>query len=95
MERDYELFLEGHTNMIKSLVLTNDNKHLIPGDSSGESRVWNFQDNSEEYVLRGHHGSLNILVVTSDKSILSQALMIKHWKSGHLKRKYCIYVVWP
>ena len=46
LERDYELFLEGHTNMIKSLVLTNDNKHLIPGDSSGEIRVWNFQDKS-------------------------------------------------
>ena len=39
LEEEYHLFLEGHTNRVTSIALTNDNQHIISASIDGTIRL--------------------------------------------------------
>ena len=67
-----ERFLRGHTEGIRSLAITSDNKYIISGGFDKTVRIWNLEDNSQEAVLYGHTDAVSKILITSDcKYIIS------------------------
>ena len=58
LERDYKLFLEGHTSSITSITITSDNKYIISGSDDKTIRIWNLLEKRQEIVLEGHNDTV-------------------------------------
>ena len=58
LERDYKLFLEGHTSSVTSIAITSDNKYIISGSHDKTIRIWNLLEKRQETVLEGHDGTV-------------------------------------
>ena len=70
LERDYKLFLEGHTSYINSIAITSDNKYIISGSSDKTIRIWNLLEKRQETVLKGHTSGVTSIAITSDNKYI-------------------------
>ena len=70
LERDYKLFLEGHTCTVTSIVITSDNKYIISGSSDCTIRIWNLLEKRQETVLKGHTSGVTSIAITSDNKYI-------------------------
>ena len=86
--------LEGHENVVSSVVFSNDGQRLISGSWDRTVRVWNATSGQQETVLRGHSDWVfdlkatadNGLISTSQKEILrwsGKAFDMSRGRSGH------------
>ena len=53
-EKTQEAVLQGHTDSVKSVAITSDNKYIVSGGDDKTVRIWNLQDKTQEAVLQGH-----------------------------------------
>ena len=70
LERDYKLFLQGHTRQINSIAMTSDNKYIISGSHDKTIRIWNLLEKRQETVLEGHTSSVTSIAITSDNKYI-------------------------
>ena len=70
LERDYKLFLEGHTSYVNSVAITSDNKYIISGSDDNTIRIWNLLKKRQETVLEGHTSYVNSIAITSDNKYI-------------------------
>ena len=87
LERDYKLFLEGHTSSIASIASTSDSKYIISGSSDKTIRIWNLLEKRQETVLEGHTSSITGITITSDNKYIISSSMIKQLESEISWRK--------
>ena len=75
LQLNFNLCLQGHSNCIKSVVVTSDNKYVISGSADNNIIIWNFLEKRQEAILRGHTSWVDTLALTSDnKYVISGSL---------------------
>jgi WD40 repeat protein len=81
--------LQGHTDYISSIALTNDNKWLVSGSSDNTIRVWDMQNGECIFILKDDIWVNTVLISPDSKWIVSENLddYIKVWD---LKTGQCI-----
>ena len=62
--------MQGHTDSIRTLAVTTDNKYVISGSDDYTIRIWNFFERREETVFTEHLGSIRTVVVTNDNKYI-------------------------
>lgn len=66
--KDYNLFIEGHSKPITSIIITSDNRFIVSGSKDCTIRVWaNYQ---QKFVFQGHTSEVNSLAITSDDKFI-------------------------
>ena len=70
LESNFDLFLEAHTNFVKTVAVTTDSKYIVSGSYDCTIRIWNFQEKRQETVLRGHTDCVSCVVITSDNNFI-------------------------
>ncbi len=63
--------LEGHENVVSSLVFSDGGQRLISGSWDRTVRVWNATSGQQETVLRGHSDWVFDLKLTADDELIS------------------------
>ena len=92
LEKEYGLFLEGHTENIWHLAITSDNKYAVTASNDKTVRIWSLQDKAQICILRGHTGAVISLEITADNFyIISSSLdnTVRIW-SFHERKQECI-----
>ncbi len=75
--------LEGHENVVSSLVFSEDGQRLISGSWDRTVRVWNATNGQQETVLRGHSDWVFDVQLTSDNELVSTSQKeILRWSDG-------------
>ena len=57
---------EGHSDIVRSLAITNDNKLIISGARDNTVRIWNIVEKRLEAILQGHLDSVRTVAVSND-----------------------------
>ena len=70
LEEEYSLFLEGHTESVKSIAISSDSKYIVSGGYDNTVRIWNLQDKTQEAVLQGHTDWVYSVAITSDNTYI-------------------------
>ncbi|MEG4099514.1 WD40 repeat domain-containing protein, partial [Microcoleus sp. Pol17C6] len=97
--------LEGHSNSVNGVAVTEDGKRAISGASDNTIKVWDLTTGKEEFTLKGHNHWVNAVAVTADgKMAISGSWdnTIKVWDltigkeeftlKGHSKSVYAVAV---
>ena len=73
LEAEYKIYIQkNHSFSINTLVISNNNKHIITGSCDSTIRVWDFWNMRQLCILTGHKFSVLALVLTNDdKYIIS------------------------
>ena len=66
LSEDYGLSIEGHSQSIRCLAITNDNKYLISGSDDTTLRVWKIPEMYQITVLPGHKSRITCIAITID-----------------------------
>ena len=75
--------LEGHKNVVSSLVFSDDGQRLFSGSWDRTVRVWNATSGQQETVLPGHSDWVIDLKLTADNELLSTSQKeILRWSPG-------------
>ena len=93
IQNEYKIFVEGHTNYVKALVMTSDNKYIISGSSDNTIRIWYFLTKHQVGILRGHTDGIETIAITSNnKYIISGSLdkTIRIWNLSKQKQKFVL-----
>ena len=69
IEKHYQLFIEGHTRLIKQIKVTSDDKYIISSSEDNTIRIWNILENRQEYIIR-EFKSLRKWIITNDNKYL-------------------------
>ncbi|KAJ8597150.1 WD40 repeat-like protein, partial [Rhizopogon salebrosus TDB-379] len=82
--------LTGHTNMIRSVAISPDGRHIVSGSNDYTIRVWDI--NTREALgapLRGHSGSVHSIAISPDGKYVSCSLdgTIRVWDVEHQHSK--------
>ena len=70
LQTTFNLFLQGPSCSVRTLVVTKDDKYIISGSDDNTIRIWNLLENRQESVLQGHSKGVNSLAVTSDNKYI-------------------------
>jgi WD40 repeat protein len=65
--------LWGHTAIVTSIVIFNDNRRIISGSADCQVRVWDVSNKCECAVLKGHSDEVYSVAVNSDCSLAASA----------------------
>ena len=100
-----QIFVKGHTNGIRSVLITSDSQYIISISTGKSIRIWNFQHNRQEAALKGHTDSVSCIAITSDnnylvsgskdKTLIIWNLQAKTQESilrGHRSDVYSVYI---
>ena len=52
--------MQSHTNFVRSVAITSDNKFIVSGGDDITVRIWNLQDKTQEAALQGHTAIITI-----------------------------------
>ena len=86
--------LLGHTDYVRSVVVTYDNKYVVSGSEDKTLRVWNLEYECQEDVLQGHTGILHGSVITRDKKYCvswSKDETVRVWNLQEKKQEAVLY----
>ncbi|KAM6506766.1 hypothetical protein FALCPG4_018595 [Fusarium falciforme] len=74
--------LEGHTDLVTSVVFSHDSKLVASASSDATVRIWSMETGKCEQVLKGHSGSVNWVVFSHDSKLVASAsyTMVRIWK---------------
>ena len=50
-DKTQEAVLQGHTDSVRSVAITSDNKYIVSGGNDKTVRIWNLQDKTQEAVF--------------------------------------------
>ena len=70
---NYGLFIQGHTSIITTVVVSTDSKFIISGSNDHTVRIWNFQSRQQEAILLGHSAPVTSLCITTDSKFIISA----------------------
>ena len=70
LQNDYQLFLEGHTDTVKQILVSRGNKFIISCSLDQTIRTWDFQVKRQLFILRGHTSSVNTIAITGDTRLI-------------------------
>ena len=62
--------MKGHTNYVRTVAVTRDNKYIISGSEDKTIRIWNLLEKRQETVLQGHLNGVDSVAVTSDNKYI-------------------------
>ena len=72
--------LEGHENVVSSLIFSEDGQRLFSGSWDRTVRVWNATDGQQETVLRGHSDWVFDVQLSAENTLVSSSQNeILHW----------------
>ena len=58
--------MQGHTDYVFTVAVTEDDKYIISGTDDKTIRIWNLLEKRQESVLEGNTDSIKCVAVTSD-----------------------------
>lgn len=58
--------LQGHTDIVKSIAFTNDNRYLVSGSLDKTIVVWDLMEKRQESIFIGHSGQILSVIITYD-----------------------------
>ena len=67
-ERSFKL--QGHTNIIKSVSLTSDNKYVVSASFDNLLIVWDLENRCQHCILRGHLSHVYSVSISSDNKYI-------------------------
>ena len=81
LQKNFNLYLEGHTSGVCTVAVTSDNKYIISGSGNSYSksydntiRIWSLLTKTQKAVLEGHTNAVTTIAVTTN--ILFLGLLI-------------------
>ena len=80
--KEYKISLESHFKRITTVLITSDNKFLISSSLDKTIRIWNFQSNKQECILRKHSAAVKNIAITSDDKYMvscSADMTVRIW----------------
>lgn len=87
-KKQQEAILEGHTNWVNSLAVTNDNKFILSGSDDNIIRVWNLLEKRQEDIFESDTSLVNSVAKTKDNKYVvsgSDDYTVRVWNllDGH------------
>ena len=70
---NYGLFIQEHTSIINTIIVSTDSKFIISGSCDSTGRIWNFQSRQQEAILLGHSSIVTSLCITTDSKFIISA----------------------
>ena len=70
--------LQGHTDYISCIAITNDQQYIVSGSDDKTIRIWNLQKRQVEAVLSGHSDWVTGIAITSDNKYIVSCSHDKH-----------------
>jgi WD40 repeat protein len=80
-----EAVLQGHTDSVYFLAITNNNRYVLSCSEDETVRVWNLKKN-QEAVLKGHTSTVKILAITADNKYVFSGSLEKTVRVWNLKK---------
>ena len=87
LEKDYGLFIEGHTGWISSIAITTDNKYIVSGGYDKTVRIWSLKDRTQEAILQNHTASVSSVKITSNNKYIISGSFDKTVRIWDLQEK--------
>ena len=70
LEQEFNIYLEGHTHVVRCVIITSDSKYIVSGSSDNTIRVWDVLEKRQKLGLEGHKGGINSVAVSTDNKII-------------------------
>ena len=51
---NYKMYLEAHTGVVRSVLISSDDKYIISCSNDTTVRIWSIQEQKQEAILLGH-----------------------------------------
>ena len=62
--------LQGHTDYVRCVAKTSNNKYIVSGGEDKTVRIWNLKAKTQEAVLQGHTDLVTSIAITSDSKYI-------------------------
>ena len=66
LSESYGMHLEGNSEPVTNLVISNDHSIIIGGSRDNTIRIWNGNTRKQEAILKGHESSIYSLIMSND-----------------------------
>ena len=67
---DKNTTLAGHTDSVDIVAITQDGKYLISGSDDNTIKVWNLDEQKEDFTLKGNTSAVKTLAISQDGNYL-------------------------
>ena len=75
--------MEGHTDSVRSVAITFDNKYIVSSGIDMSLIVWSLSLLKQEVVLQNHIGSVQTIAISSDNKYIASGggdKIVRLWK---------------